>query len=67
MKRASGDMERKYAEAIAETSRYRAEAQAKLAEGMEKSSDSWERTRTDMESAWKDISDGFQKAWSRFS
>lgn len=67
MKAASGDMERKYADAIAETSRYRAEAQAKLAEGMKKSSDSWDKTRHDMEAAWKDIADGFHKAWTRFS
>lgn len=66
MKEASGEMERHYAEVVADTSRYRAQAQEKLAEGMKSSSDNWERRRQDMESAWKDITDGFQKAWSRF-
>ena len=66
MKDASGDMERQYADAIAETSRYRAEAQARLAEGLKASSDNWDRARGDMEAAWKDISDGFRKAWGRF-
>lgn len=67
MKDASGEAERQYAEVIAETSRYRADAQARLAEGLKSSSDSWDRTRGDMETAWKDISEGFRKAWGRFS
>lgn len=66
MKDASGEMERHYAEAIAETSRYRAQAQERLAEGLKSSSDNWDRTRADMETAWKDIHEGFRKAWSRF-
>jgi hypothetical protein len=66
MKSASGDMERRYAEGIAETSRYRAEAQAKLAEGLKQTSDNWEHTRREMEAALTDISEGFRKAWNRF-
>lgn len=66
MKDASGETERRYAEVIAETSRYRAEAQAKLAESLKHSTDHWEKTQSDVEAAWKDISDGFRNAWKRF-
>ncbi len=67
MKSASGDMQQRYAEKIAEASRYRAEAQAKLAESLKHSSETWEKRRADMESAWGDIMEGFKKAWARFS
>ncbi|XWN29036.1 MAG: hypothetical protein ROR55_16115 [Devosia sp.] len=66
MKGASGEMERRYAEGVAEASRHRAEAQAKLAETLKHSTESWEQARSDMEAAWKDVSDGFLKAWRRF-
>ncbi|MEM8852235.1 MAG: hypothetical protein AAGD34_00955 [Pseudomonadota bacterium] len=66
MKTASGDLERRYAEGVAEASRHRADAQAKLAESLKHTTDSWERARSDMEGAWKDVSEGFMKAWRRF-
>ena len=66
MKGATGEVERRYAEGIAEASRHRAEAQAKLAESLKHTTDTWEKARSDMEAAWKDVSDGFVKAWRRF-
>lgn len=67
MKQATADAEAKYAGQIAEASKYRAEAQAKLAETLQTSHDTWEQYRVNTEAAFHDISEGFRKAWTRFS
>lgn len=66
MREATAEAETKYAQQIAEASKYRAEAQAKLAETMQTSHDAWEQYRASAESAFNDISEGFRKAWGRF-
>ncbi|MEM0906304.1 MAG: hypothetical protein AAGJ94_03000 [Pseudomonadota bacterium] len=67
MKKASDDMEATYAQQIAEASRFRADAQAKLAETLQTSHDMWDKYRDGTEAAVKDITEGFKKAWDRFS
>ena len=66
MKDTTGEVERRYAEGIAEASSQRARAQEKLAESLKYTTDTWDKARHDMEAAWKDVSDGFTKAWRRF-
>lgn len=67
MSSASADAQARYAEQIAEASKFRAEAQAKLADAMKISQDAWDSYRISAEAAAKDISEGFRKAWDRFS
>lgn len=45
----------------------RDDAQARMTEAMGKSAEEWTTWQKQMESAWKDVADGFSKAWSRFS
>lgn len=67
MKSATAEAEAQYAEQIATASKYRAEAQAKLAETLKTSHDAWDQYRASTEAALEDISEGFRKAWARFS
>ena len=45
----------------------RDDAQARLTEAMGKSAEEWASWQAQMETAWKDVADGFAKAWSRFT
>jgi uncharacterized coiled-coil DUF342 family protein len=64
---ASGEWEKKYEEQVAEMRKYRDEAEKRYDELRQQSSENWEKWQADMKAAWADISEGFQKAWGRFS
>lgn len=67
MKAATHDARARYAEQIAQMKMQRANAEAKIEEAMRKSQDDWEKMRKEFEGAWRDIADGFSRAWSRLS
>lgn len=63
---ASAEMSARYAEQIAEMKKRWAEAEAQMRVARQKSRDEWEKRATDFEAAWRDISEGFTKAFTRF-
>lgn len=65
MKSASDQAKARYAEQIAEMKKRRAEAEAKVRDALQKSTDEWENLRRDFEGAWHEIAEGFSRAWSR--
>lgn len=66
LREASRDMEKRYAEQIAEMAERRDQAQAKLEEIRETSNERWREFETNTRAAWDDISRGFQEALKRF-
>ncbi|MBK0398467.1 hypothetical protein H0I76_04645 [Limibaculum sp. M0105] len=66
MKEASLDAQRQYAAALDEMKEQCAEAEKKMREVANTEREKWEQRRAQFETAWQDIADGFQQAWSRF-
>jgi predicted nucleic acid-binding Zn-ribbon protein len=67
MSAASEEAKTSYAKHLADLQRHRNEAEAKMKEAAESSAESWHKNRESLESAWKDVAEGFGRAWSRFS
>ena len=67
MSAASEEAKARYAEHLADLQRHWSEAEAKMKEAAQSSAESWQKNHEALESAWKDVAEGFGRAWSRFS
>jgi gas vesicle protein len=67
MAAASEEAKARYAEQLADLQRHWSEAEAKMKEAAQSSAESWQKNHETLESAWKDVAEGFGRAWSRFS
>ena len=66
MNQATADAQARYEAQVAEMKQHAEEAQAKLQELGKAQTEEWDKQRANFEAAWKDISEGFGRAWSRF-
>ena len=66
IKEASSEARARYEEHLADLKKQAAEAEEKFQAFVKEQSEDWDKQRAAFETAWKDIAEGFTRAFSRF-